>query len=157
MLYPHTMCLMRACCHKCCTQHGLFVCVFVCVCVCVCVYVGHNHKKKNNNPLWPFVRDYPCEPLPEETFTHSHLSWSSIILYQLPPSTTIHSDLPVQFSCFTIFCTTSLQVFGLTLDLAPSTSYSIHFFTQSLSSFCNTCPYHYNLFVVCLLLQCVAW
>ena len=32
--------------------------------------------------------------------------------------------------------------FGLPLGLAPSTSYSIHFFTQSLSSFHNTCPYH---------------
>ena len=26
------------------------------------------------------------------------------------------------------------------------TSYSIHFFTQSMSSFRNTCPYHCNLF-----------
>jgi len=34
------------------------------------------------------------------------------------------------------FSTTSLQVFfGLPLGLAPSTSYSIHFFNQSLSSF----------------------
>jgi len=49
--------------------------------------------------------------------------------------------------CLTVFCTTSLQVvFGLLLGLEPSTSYSIHFFTQSLSSFCNTCPYHRNLF-----------
>ena len=41
----------------------------------------------------------------------------------------------------------SLQVFfGLPLGLVPSTSYSIHFFIQSLSSFCNTCPYHRNLF-----------
>ena len=45
------------------------------------------------------------------------------------------------------FSTISLQVFfGLPLGLAPSTSYSIHFFTQSLSSFHNTCPYHRNLF-----------
>ena len=45
------------------------------------------------------------------------------------------------------FCTTSLQVlFGLPLGLEPSTSYSIHFFTQSVSSFCNTCPYHRSLF-----------
>ena len=42
---------------------------------------------------------------------HSHLSWSSDILYQLPPSTTIP-----------------------------------YFFTQSLSSFRNTCPYHHNQF-----------
>jgi len=47
----------------------------------------------------------------------------------------------------TTFSTISLQVFfGLPLGLAPSTLYSIHFFTQSLSSFCNTCPYHHNLF-----------
>ena len=45
------------------------------------------------------------------------------------------------------FCTTSLHVlFGLPLGLEPSSSYSIHFFTQSVSSFRNTCPYHRNLF-----------
>jgi len=45
------------------------------------------------------------------------------------------------------FCTTSLHVlFGLPLGLEPSTSYSIHFFTQSMSSFHSTCPYHHNLF-----------
>jgi len=44
------------------------------------------------------------------------------------------------------FCTTSLHVlFGLPLGLEPSTSYSIHFFTQSVSSFSNTCQYHRNL------------
>ena len=43
--------------------------------------------------------------------------------------------------------TICLQVFfGLSLGLAPSTSYSIHFFIQSLSSFRSTCPYHCNLF-----------
>ena len=45
------------------------------------------------------------------------------------------------------FCKISVQVFfGLPLGLAPSTSYSTHFFTQSLSSFRKTCPYHCNLF-----------
>ena len=40
------------------------------------------------------------------------------------------------------FCTTSFHVlFGLPLGLEPSTSYSIHFFTQSVSSFRSTCPY----------------
>ena len=86
---------------------------------------------KTTTILWPFVRFYLGEPVPAKTFTHSHLSWSSTILYQLPPS----------------FCTTSLQVlFGLPLGLELSTSYSMHFFTQSLSSFCNTCPYHCSLF-----------
>ena len=45
------------------------------------------------------------------------------------------------------FCTISVQVFfGLPLGLAPSASYSVDFFTQSLSSFRSTCPYHRNLF-----------
>ena len=45
------------------------------------------------------------------------------------------------------FCTTSLHVlFGLPLGLEPSTSYSIHFFTQSVYSFRNTCPYNRKLF-----------
>jgi len=44
-------------------------------------------------------------------------------------------------------CTTSFHVlFGLPLGLEPFTSYSIHFFTHSVSSFHNTCPYHRNLF-----------
>ena len=45
------------------------------------------------------------------------------------------------------FSTISLQVFfGLPLGLASSTSYFIHFFTQSLSSFSSKCSYHHNLF-----------
>jgi len=45
------------------------------------------------------------------------------------------------------FCTTSLHVlFGLPLGLEPSTSYSIHFFTQSVSYFRSKSPYHRNLF-----------
>ena len=45
------------------------------------------------------------------------------------------------------FCTTSVQVLvGLPVGLEPSTSYSIHFFTQSVSSFRNTCPHHRSLF-----------
>jgi len=43
-----------------------------------------------------FAQDYPGESVPKETFTQSHLSWSSLILYLLSPST-IHSILPVQF------------------------------------------------------------
>jgi len=53
-----------------------------------------------------FVRDNPDEPLPEETFTHSHLSWSSIVPYLLYPSTTIHGILPVQSTCLTVFLST---------------------------------------------------
>jgi len=52
--------------------------------------------------LRPFVRDYPGEPVPEETLTHPP-SWSSSGLYLLLPSTTIHSILPVQMTCLAIF------------------------------------------------------
>jgi len=53
--------------------------------------------------LWPFVLDYSGELVPEETFIYSPLSWSATILYQLHTSTTIHSILPVQFMCLTVF------------------------------------------------------
>ena len=52
--------------------------------------------------LRPFVWDYPGEPIPEETLTHPP-SWSSSNLYQLLPSTTIHSILLVQITCLAIF------------------------------------------------------
>ena len=55
--------------------------------------------------------------------------------------------LRIQSTCSTVSSTISLQVFfGLPLGLVPSTSYSIHFFTKSLSSFRNTSPYQCNLF-----------
>jgi len=96
--------------------------------------------------LQPFVRDYPGELVPEETLTHPP-SWSSSNLYQFLPSTTIHGILPVQITYLAIFLhNLSPCPLGLPLGLEPSTSYSIHFFAQSVSSFRSTCPYHRNLF-----------
>ena len=84
-------------------------------------------------------------------------------LYQKKHSPTHHPDHhPIFISFFCLlrsiasslfklcawqsFCTTSFHVlFGLPLGLEPSTSYSIHFFTQSVSSFRSTCPYQHNL------------
>jgi len=34
----------------------------------------------------------------------THLTWSSIIPYQLSLSITIHGILPIQFTCLTVFC-----------------------------------------------------
>ena len=96
--------------------------------------------------LRPFVRDYPGELVPEETLTHPP-SWSSSNLYQLLLSTMIHSILPVQITCLAIFlhnlrpCPLWSTSWSGALHL-----YSIHFFTQSVSSFRSTCPYHCNLF-----------
>ena len=75
-------------------------------------------------------------PVPEETFSHSHLSWSSDILYQLTPFTTIHSILFI--SVYMLDCpfrqplSSSSLVFVLVLY---HTSCFMHFFTQSSSSF----------------------
>jgi len=66
------------------------------------------------------------EAVPEETFTHSHLSWLSIIPYLLPPSFMMHGILLVQFMCLTVFFHNLQVFFSLPLDLAASTSYSIH-------------------------------
>ena len=67
-----------------------------------------------------------------------------ISFFHLPRSTA--SSL-FKLRAWQSFCTTSLHVlFGLPLGLEPSTSYSIHFFTQSVSSFRSICPYHRNLF-----------
>jgi len=71
-------------------------------------------KTRTTQPFYgslDFVWDNPGEPVPEETFTHSHLLWLSVIPYLLPPSITIHGILPVQFTCLTVFSTISLQVF----------------------------------------------
>jgi len=62
------------------------------------------------------------------TFAFYHLLWS------------IASSL-FSLRAWQSFSRTFLQVLcGLPLSLGPSTSYSMHFFTQSSSSFRSTCP-----------------
>jgi len=78
--------------------------------------------------------------------THIHLSWSSVIPYLLPPWRSMASSL-FNLLAWQSFSTISVQVFfSLPVGLATCTSYSIHFFTQSLSSFHCTCPYLCNMF-----------
>ena len=117
---------------------------------CMPILTFENHMVKHNNNNYHCMAlcpGLPGEPVPEVTLTHPP-SWSSSNLCQLLPSTSIHSILLVQITCLAIFfCTTSFHVlFGLPLGLEPSTSYSTHFFTQSVSSFRSTCPYHRSLF-----------
>jgi len=50
-----------------------------------------------------FVWDNPGEPVPEETFTHSHLSLSSIVPYLLLSPITIHGIIPVQSTHLSLF------------------------------------------------------
>jgi len=82
-------------------------------------------QQQQRSVLWPFVRNYPGEPAPEETFTHSP-SWSLSNLYQLLPSTTIHSILSVQTACLAIFShNLSPRPFWSTSWSGASTSHSI--------------------------------
>ena len=107
--------------------------------------LGVLDKTTTRTVLRPFVRDYPGEPVPEEHSPTDHPDHPIFIsFFHLPRP--IASSL-IKLRAWQSFCTTSLHVlFGLPLGLEPSTSYSIHFFTQSVSSFRNTCPYHHNLF-----------
>ena len=83
-----------------------------------------------------------------------------VSLYQKKHSPTHHPDHHPVFISFHLlrsiasslfklhawqsFCTISVHLlFGLPLGLEPFTSYSIHFFTHSVSSFHNTCPYQW--------------
>ena len=64
----------------------------------------------------------------QKKHTHSHLSWSSFVLYLHPPSTAIHRILPVQFTRLTVF------LHNLCLNLLWSTSWSgiLHSIPHSL-------------------------
>jgi len=48
------------------------------------------HTQTTILQLYGFYLDNPGEPVPEETFPHSHLSWSSIVPYLLLQSNMIH-------------------------------------------------------------------
>jgi len=91
--------------------------------------------------LRPFVQDYPG--------TRRNIHPPTILITFI---SFFHLLRSIASSLFNLrawqsFRATSLQVlFGLPLGLEPSTSYSIHFFTKSVSSFRNTCPYHRSLF-----------
>jgi len=79
-----------------------------CICIGQLLQLNVNRGSRNSTvtttttSLRPFVRDYPGEPVPEDTLTHPQ-SWSSSNLYQLLSSTTIHSILPAQTACLAIF------------------------------------------------------
>jgi len=78
--------------------------------------------------LRPFVRDYPGEPVPEETFTHLP-SWSWSNHYQLLPSTTIHSILPVQIASLAraIIQCTCLKMFISYTSATTATTTNLQF------------------------------
>jgi len=60
------------------------------MCVHMCRYVSlpvHTQTYTHTQPFYvslDFVLDNPREPVPEETFTDSHLLWTSVMPYLLP-------------------------------------------------------------------------
>jgi len=104
----------------------------------------HTHTQPFNSPLsWTTrVGRYQKKHSP----THTHPDHQTSFINFLHRLRSIASSL-FDLRAWQSFSTTSLQVlFGLPLGQEPCTSYSIHFFIQSLSSFHNTCPYHSNPF-----------
>jgi len=99
----------------------------------------HAHAHTYTQPFYcslHFVQDKSGEPVPEERFTHSHLSWSSVIPYLLHPSSTIHGIPLFNLRAWQSFSTISLQVFfGLSLGLAPSLHTIIHTFLHPIIVF----------------------
>ena len=75
------------------------ICLLFCFCSCYTqsssCFVVRVFMYWCGSPSHLSVWDCLGGPIPEETFTHSHPSWSWTILCQLPPSTTIHSTLLV--------------------------------------------------------------
>ena len=107
----------------------------------------HTHTHNHFTALWILstttrVSQYQKKRSPTHTY-RGHLS-SLICFIRLIGSM---ASCLFNLRAWQSFSTTYVQVFfGLPLALAPSTSYSIHSFTQSLSSFHRTCPYHRSLF-----------
>ena len=101
--------------------------------------------KCSNSSLWTLSRTTQVSRYQKKhSPTHTYRGHQSSLICFLHLLQSMASYL---FNLHALQClpTISLQVFFvLPLGLAPSTSYSIHFFTQSLSSFRSI--YHCNLF-----------
>jgi len=114
------------------------------------VWVGHQEQQQQQQQQQEFygplsgttqVNRYQKKYSPTHHPDHHPIF---ISFFHLPRSTA--SSL-FKLRAWQSSCTTSFHVlFGLPVGLEPSTSYSIHFFIQSVSSFRSTCPYHRNVF-----------
>ena len=104
----------------------------------------HTHTRPFNG-LWSGttrVGRYQKELSPTHTYPNQRASFITFLHLQRSMASSLFNLCGWQSSR-----TTSFQVFfGLPLGLEPSTSCSIHFFTQSSSSFRNTRPYQRSLF-----------
>ena len=113
----------------------------------ICPLLSHSHLHTHTQPF--------NGPMSGTTrvgrYQKKHLSTHTHPVHQTSFINFLHLLRSIASSFFNLhawqsFSATSVHVlFGLSLGLGPSSSYSIHVFTQS-SSFSNTCPYHHSLF-----------
>jgi len=103
----------------------------------------HTHTHNHFTALWILsgttqVSWYQKKHSPTHTY-HGH---------QLSPIRFLHPTRSMASSLFNPHAWQSFlqSLSKFSLGLAPSTSYFIHFFTQSLTSFRNTCQYHHSPF-----------
>ena len=124
------------------------------ICVFICFHTQESNfcyrvdgKKSTNTHTQPFnglwsgttrVGRYQKKHSPTHTHPDHRISFIIFLHSQRSMSSTLFILRAWQSSR-----STSLQVL---FRLGPSTSYSIHFFTQSLSSFRSICPYQRSLF-----------
>ena len=105
----------------------------------------HENQQRQFNGLWSGttrVGRYQKKRSPTHTHPDHRASFITFLHLQRYTASSLFNLRVWQSSR-----TTSFQVFfGLPLGLEHSTSCSIHFFTQSLSSFGNTWPYQRSLF-----------
>ena len=103
-------------------------------------FINHNFHIQNTHKhncftALDFVWDNPGELVPEETFTHLHLSWSSVIPYLLPPSIMIHGILPVQLTCLRVFLHNLSPSFLWSTSWPDTLNFILHTFLHSITVF----------------------
>ena len=136
-------CMRMGISHRCFHKLLLSTLLIVSLCLCHSIVTTTTQQQLFYGPLSGTTRVSRYEKKHSPTHHPGHHP-IFISFFHLPRS--IASSL-FKLRAWRSFSTTSFHVlFGLPLGLEPSTSYSIHFFTQSVSSFRSTCPYHCKLF-----------
>jgi len=107
----------------------------------------YTHTHNHFTALWILSRTTQVSRYQKKhSPTHTYCDHQSSLICFLHQLWSMASSL-FNILAWQCFSTISLQVFfGLSLGQAHSTSYSIHFFNQSLSSFRSTWPCHIKLF-----------
>jgi len=95
----------------------------------------HTHTHNRFTALWILSKTNLGDQEPEETFTHSHISWLSVVPYLLPPSITIHGILPVQFMYLTVFFLNLSPSFLWSTSLPSNLHFILHTFLQPIMVF----------------------